>query len=600
MADASILREYLVALGFQVDVAQYKKMENALGSIAKGVKTLGMAVVGTATALVTGTELVAVQMEKLYYASQRTGTTVKSLMSLRYAAGQIGLTAEQAQGALENFTRTLRLNPGTHGLLRSLGVTATDPAKMFEELISRLSTMAPFVAAKYAQIFGIDPDTLLMLEQGLPKLKAAQEKYAILLKKFGLSPDAAAAQSVEFANKIRDLQAEFSLLATSIGVKLMPVLLPMIERFEQWLMLHAEDIVKAIADGIESMARWLASVDWANVGKRIDGIVEALGGFKGILIGIAAISLSGIIGGVLSLAAAVIQLVGAGAALAAGGGAAAAGGAAGAAGGAVAGGAAAGGGGGLLARILGFGSKFLKGGVGAGLLFHSGELNANEDEEMRIRRSLIPEHLKDQQASLDSGVRPTPTPPASATPSPAGGATNAATKLAALEKKYGLPTGLLDRVWNAESGRGKHMLSPAGARGHFQFMPKTAKEFGLDDPDDFEKSADAAARKYAGLLKQYGGDIGLAAAAYNFGQGNLAKSAKRAGVGVSELPLGVLPKETQGYVGKTVGDNATSLTQNNTITITGVQQPEEASRMVADAMSVNSKDIVRQMTTRVQ
>jgi len=594
MADASILREYLVALGFQIDTAGYKKMEKALGTISKGVKTLGMAVVGTATAIVTGTELVAVQMEKLYYASQRTGTTVKSLMSLRYAAGQIGLTAEQAQGALENFTRTLRLNPGTHGLLRSLGVTATDPAKMFEELIGRLSAMAPFVAAKYAQIFGIDPDTLLMLEQGLPKLKAAQEKYATLLKKFGLSPDEAAEQSVQFANKIRDLQAEFSLLATSIGVKLMPVLLPMIERFEQWLLLHADEIVKAIADGIESMAKWLASVDWANVGKKVDSVVSALGGFKGILVGIAAISLSGIIGGVLSLAAAVIQLVGAGAALAAGGGAAAGGAAAGA-GAAAAGGAAAGGG--LLARAIGFGAKFLKGSVGTGLLFHSGELNANEEAELAKRRAMAPEHLGGQNAPSPTTA---PTPPASSAPSPVGAPANAATKLAALEKKYGLPAGLLDRVWHAESGRGRNMLSKAGARGHFQFMPKTAKEFGLDDPDDFEKSADAAARKYAGLLKQYGGDIGLAAAAYNFGQGNLDKAAKRAGVGVSELPLGVLPQETQGYVAKTTGGAATSLNQTNNITITGVQQPEEASRMVADAMAVSNKDIVRQMTTRVQ
>lgn len=50
---------------------------------------------------------------------------------------------------------------------------------------------------------------------------------------------------------------------------------------------------------------------------------------------------------------------------------------------------------------------------------------------------------------------------------------------ASLEQRHGLPAGLLDAVWATESSRGKHMLSPAGAQGHFQFMPATAKRYGL-------------------------------------------------------------------------------------------------------------------------
>ena len=47
-----------------------------------------------------------------------------------------------------------------------------------------------------------------------------------------------------------------------------------------------------------------------------------------------------------------------------------------------------------------------------------------------------------------------------------------------LESKYGLPSGVLDSMWLQESGRGKNMLSSAGAEGHFQAMPDTAKEWG--------------------------------------------------------------------------------------------------------------------------
>ena len=55
---------------------------------------------------------------------------------------------------------------------------------------------------------------------------------------------------------------------------------------------------------------------------------------------------------------------------------------------------------------------------------------------------------------------------------------------ASLEQQHGLPAGLLDAVWATESSRGKRMLSPAGAQGHFQFMPATAKQYGLTDAND--------------------------------------------------------------------------------------------------------------------
>jgi hypothetical protein len=115
-------------------------------------------------------------------------------------------------------------------------------------------------------------------------------------------------------------------------------------------------------------------------------------------------------------------------------------------------------------------------------------------------------------------------------------------KLASLEQKYNLPRGLLDSVWSAESGRGKNMRSPAGAMGHFQFMPGTASEYGLSNPDNFDQSADAAARYYRDLIARYGGDVNKAVAAYNWGMGN-----------VDRKGMGAMPSETQGYLAKVLG-----------------------------------------------
>lgn len=108
---------------------------------------------------------------------------------------------------------------------------------------------------------------------------------------------------------------------------------------------------------------------------------------------------------------------------------------------------------------------------------------------------------------------------------------------ASLEQKHGLPSGLLDAVWYQESRRGKKMLSPAGAQGHFQFMPATAKQYGLRDPNNLGESADAAARMYKDLLKQYKGDLNKALAGYNWGSGNLQK-----------YGMNRAPKETRDYI----------------------------------------------------
>lgn len=113
---------------------------------------------------------------------------------------------------------------------------------------------------------------------------------------------------------------------------------------------------------------------------------------------------------------------------------------------------------------------------------------------------------------------------------------NSAGLLSSLERQYGLPAGLLDAVWTQESARGKHMLSPAGAKGHFGFMPRTATEYGIaGQENDLGASADAAARKFRDLLKRYGGNLNTALAAYNAGD-------KRV------LSGGPLPAETIRYI----------------------------------------------------
>lgn len=113
-----------------------------------------------------------------------------------------------------------------------------------------------------------------------------------------------------------------------------------------------------------------------------------------------------------------------------------------------------------------------------------------------------------------------------------------------IEKAHGLPPGILWNVFGAESGYGKHLNSSAGAQGPFQFMSDTAKRFGLKNPFDLSSSADAAGKYFEVLRKEFRGDISKAVAAYNWGEGNVAKDIKAHGAAWRDF----LPAETRRYL----------------------------------------------------
>jgi transglycosylase-like protein with SLT domain/D-alanyl-D-alanine carboxypeptidase-like protein len=93
----------------------------------------------------------------------------------------------------------------------------------------------------------------------------------------------------------------------------------------------------------------------------------------------------------------------------------------------------------------------------------------------------------------------------------------------------------------AESGFNPFAVSPAGARGLAQFMPGTARSYGLRDPFDPRQSIDAQARLMRDLLRRFA-SVPLALAAYNAGPAAVAR-------------CGCIPPyaETQAYVSRILG-----------------------------------------------
>jgi predicted flap endonuclease-1-like 5' DNA nuclease len=130
--------------------------------------------------------------------------------------------------------------------------------------------------------------------------------------------------------------------------------------------------------------------------------------------------------------------------------------------------------------------------------------------------------------------------------------------ISAAADAYHVSRQLLDSIWAAESSRGKNKhASSAGAQGDFQFMPATARQYGIN-PLDPAQAAQGAAHMLADLLKKYHGDAVKATAAYNWGPGNVDKAIRK----YHENWLAHAPRETQKYVAKTAG--VTIKVNNNT------------------------------------
>jgi hypothetical protein len=480
MSASQVLQEYLIALGFKVDAAGAKKTDNMLTGMDKKVWKLGKSLVAAAGAMQGMVAVFAFNMEKLYFASKRTGATVANIKALEYGAQQVGVSAGTITAALESMAKTMRMNPGMQALLNSLGVKVEgrDKSDVLKDLVKELAKMPHFVGAQFAEMFGIDEQTFLMLKEGIQQLERASELQKQMATDGKVDLDAAAAAGHEYANSLREITARAGILKDALMITLLPAFKEVAGVTNEVL----KDWTRIMSDAADPNKESI----WEKI-KRSNLFRDKVTLSEGVRHDLAT---RGIIGP--------------------------------------------------------------RAGTGA-----------------------LPAIGPAPAASV-----PALAASASATPSPS--------LFDRLEKQYGLPSGILDRMWATESGRGQHLVGPATrtgerAQGHFQFMGATAQSYGVNNPMDLEDSATGAAKYLRDLMRKYGGDIASAVAAYNWGPGNMDKyklGEKRS-----------MPAETEDYVRRVAGEGVV-LHQDTKIYVQGGDSASTGRAVANEQRTVNS-DLLR-------
>ena len=255
--NAETLKDFLISLGFKVDEAGARKFDAVVvGTTLKAIE-LGVKVEAAALSVVAFTAKIASGLDDLYWASQRTGATVEGIKQIGYAVSQVGGSVDGARGSLENLARFMRNNPGAEGFLNRLGVQTRDAsgnmrdmATIFTGVGQRLSSMPYYRANQYAEMLGLDENTLMAMRRGIGEYMG---QYNAMKKAIGFNPDQAAAASNRFMTSLRSLSEAASMARDKIGSNLADGLAGSLDRLRRQILENFPKIEGAITGTVKGI-----------------------------------------------------------------------------------------------------------------------------------------------------------------------------------------------------------------------------------------------------------------------------------------------------------------------------------------------------------
>ena len=283
--NAETLKDFLISLGFKVDEAGARKFDAVVAGTTLKAIELGVKVEAAALSVVAFTAKIASGLDDLYWASQRTGATVEGIKQIGYAVSQVGGSVDGARGSLENLARFMRNNPGAEGFLNRLGVQTRDAsgnmrdmATIFTGVGQRLSSMPYYRANQYAQMMGLDENTLMAMRRGIGQFSG---EYTAMAKAIGYNADVAAVSSNKFMTSLRSFGLMAGMARDKIGSSLADGLAGSLDRLRRQILENFPKIEGAITSTVKGIL-WAGEM----VGRVIYRLIQAASDIRAWWIGL--------------------------------------------------------------------------------------------------------------------------------------------------------------------------------------------------------------------------------------------------------------------------------------------------------------------------
>lgn len=287
MAESSIIKEFLVALGYKVDESSAKKFVGGVTTATKAVERLGVRVEATALAVAYGVARWASNLEQLYFATQRVGSSGGSLKAYELAAQNFGASADEAMSSVENLAAFLRNNPGGSNVVAGwLGAVGLSARGTNGELLQGTALMAQlgkmfaiqrsqghtFLANQMAGMLGISERTMLaMSSPGFEEEFARDEKQRARW-------DAVIKRAHEFESQLRGLKLQFMELMLGFEGPALAAMEGAMRKLAKLMHDHGKQIVDDLASAFTFVIEGLGRlIDWLDRnGKEVLVRLEAL------------------------------------------------------------------------------------------------------------------------------------------------------------------------------------------------------------------------------------------------------------------------------------------------------------------------------------
>lgn len=251
---STVIKEFLVGLGFEVDDSSAKKFSSGVASATTKVAALGAAAVAAAGAVTTFVGAVANRLDTVSDAAIRIGTTAEELMRLQFAATLSDSSAQAAASSLQNLGR--RAGEAAMGMGRGkeiferLGIELKDgngelkaSTDLMRELGHEIKDLERGEQLAIIERLGIDPTMLQTVVGGLDALGA---EFDQLYAAAGVNLNEAAQTSSDFNDALARLKMTFEAATTAIAVRLMPKIAEAFDAVRKIFIENMPQIVEAV------------------------------------------------------------------------------------------------------------------------------------------------------------------------------------------------------------------------------------------------------------------------------------------------------------------------------------------------------------------